>query len=60
MVKLISESITSKGFYSPIRLNYPNILVKRDNIIEIFRITSSPNLLKTIQYEESNTIYDYL
>lgn len=60
MVKLISEAVSPNGFYSPIKLQYPKILVKRSSLIEIYEFASTIDLQLKIQYEERNVIYDYI
>ena len=60
MVTLLSESRATSGFFSPIRVNFPHVLVKRLDFMEIYEITSAVDLVKTIQYRETNVIYDYL
>lgn len=57
---LTKESIASQSFFSPIKLNYPHILTKQDNLLEVYKISDSSEICKTIQIPEPNQIYDYL
>lgn len=60
MAKLVSEAQANFEFFSPVKYSEPNILVRQGLMIEIFAVSSSREIIKKVQYKESNTIYDYL